>query len=380
MKILLISEYFPHSSECEVRGGIEARAFYIARELAKRHQVTVLCARLPDESVEHEFDGITVRRCGPVRPYTQAGSKVARLTFMHASIQVGRALGADIVDGQNYLAYVSAIHISKARDIPRIATYHDVWLGDWIKNMGMGAGVMGEVLERYVLAHKWNQFIANSGATRQKLLDVSNGLAPAQVVYNGIALEDYADVSKERFERPTICYVGRLVRYKRVDDLLRALLVVRREVPNILLKIVGSGPDSDAIEALSVELGLRDNVEFVGFIKKHRDVLDLMARSHVLCLPSEVEGFGMVVIEAMACGTPVVATSLAPIVEITHGGQGGMLFPVGDVEQLAASLMTLVTDRDRHARCAAEGRKLASEYDWKMLGAQTEAIYQAVCS
>ena len=379
MKILLLTEYFPHSSDCEVRGGIEARAFYVARELARRHQVTVLCARLPDEPVEQEISGIMVRRCGPVRPYAQAGSKIARAGFVRASIGVGREIAADLVDGYHYLSYLAAIHIGHARDIPRIATFHDMWRGDWIKNFGLASGIIGEVTERYVLAHRWDRFIANSEATRQKLLPVTNG-TPVQVVYNGISVEDLASIRAPGFDRPTICYVGRLVRYKRVDDLLRALLVVREHVPDIQLKIVGSGPDSELFKALTVQLGLGNHVEFLGFVQKHRDVLEVMARSRVLCLPSAVEGFGMVIIEAMACGTPVVASSLAPIREITHEGKGSLLFPCGEVDELAAKLTALVTDDALHARCVVQARALASEYDWKPLAAKIERIYEAVLS
>jgi glycosyltransferase involved in cell wall biosynthesis len=381
MKILHITEYFPHSADCEVRGGIEARAFYISRELARLgHDITVLCARMPDEPVEHEIAGITVRRCGPVRPYTQAGSKLARLEFMRSSVQIGKSLGVDLVDGQNYLAYVSAIHIARAADIPRVATYHDVWLGEWRKNMGFSAGLMGEVLERYVLAHRWDHFIVNSGATRRKLAAVAKGSPRIDVVYNGISLAEYAGARPPRYSRPTICYVGRLVRYKRVHDLLHALLVVRAQIPEVVLEIVGSGPDRDAVEALVRELGLERNVNMRGFVEKHRDVLDVMARSHVVCLPSEVEGFGMVVVEAMACGTPVVASALEPIREITKEGQGGSLFPVGDVPELARQLLALLGDPALHARCVAEGRAIASGFDWKSLGQQTENIYRGLLS
>lgn len=379
MRVVHITEYFPQSADCEVRGGIEARAFYISRELARLgHEVTVLCARLPGEPVEHEIEGITVRRCGPVRPYTQSGSKLSRLEFVRASIQAGRAIGADLVDGQNYLGYIAAIHIARGLDVPRIATYHDVWLGEWRKNMGFAAGMMGEALERYVLAHRWDQFIVNSGATRRKLVHAARSASPIEVVYNGISLDEYADLAVERYARPTICYVGRLVRYKRVHDLLRALLEVRAQIPNVHLEIVGSGPDADAVTALVAELGLERSVTLHGFVEKHRDVLDVMARSHVLCLPSEVEGFGMVIVEALACGTPVVASALEPIREITEEGKGGSLFPVGDVGEIARQLLALLGDPALHARCVAEGRDLASGFDWTALGRQTERIYQGV--
>jgi len=378
MKILLVTEYFPRSGDCEVRGGVEARAFYISRELARHHQVTVLCAREPDEPIEEEIAGVSVRRCGPVRDYSQAGSLAARALFLRSTIEVGSKLQADVVDGYNFLAYVAASRISHALDIPRIATYHDVWLGEWIKNLGLVSGVLGEVVERYVLAQRWDHIIANSEYTRQKLIASARSSAPVDVVYNGISLEDFTRVQAPKFERPTIAYVGRLVRYKRVDDLLHALVDVKRHVPDVQLKIVGSGPDSELLHAMTARLGLEKQVEFLGFVQKHRDVLETMVRSRVVCLPSAVEGFGMAVIESMACGTPVVASSLAPIREVTRGGQGGLLFSCGNVAELAAKLTTMLTDDTVRDRCVGEARALAADYDWKPLAAKIEAVYKTV--
>jgi len=228
-----------------------------------------------------------------------------------------------------------------------------------------------------VLAQRWNHIIANSEYTRDKL-KTTRSTAPVDVVYNGISLEDFERVKAPKFERPTIAYVGRLVRYKRVDDLLRALVDVKQVVPDVQLKIVGSGPDEQLLRGLVPELGLEKQVEFLGFVQKHRDVLETMVRSRVLCLPSAVEGFGMAVIEAMACGTPVVASSLAPIREVTRGGQGGMLYECGNLVELAANLTTMLTDDAVRDRCVDEARALAADYDWKPLAAKTEAIYQAV--
>lgn len=375
MKIQLVTEYFPRSAECEIRGGVEARSFYLARELAERHDVEVVCAREPGEPIENEVAGIHVRRVGPARPYQQAGSLTARAAFLAAAIRAGRSTRPDVVDGYNFIAYLAAGQISRARDIPRIATYHDVWVGEWIKNLGLVSGVVGEVMERVVLAQHWDRIIANSEATRSKLRNAGARASGMEVVHNGIALAEFTAVRAPKYEQPTICYVGRLVRYKRVDDLIRSIATVRRAVPDVRLEIVGSGPEAEHLRALVGELGLERHVTFHGFVQKHRDVIEVMVRSHVLCLPSAVEGFGMAVIEAMACGTPVVASALAPVREITREGQGALLYPCGDVGQLAAHLTTMLTDEAARMRRVAEATALAADYDWKPLATKVEAIY-----
>jgi glycosyltransferase involved in cell wall biosynthesis len=378
MNILLVTEYFPRSAACEIRGGVEARSFYLARELARRHRVQVICTPEPGDPEREEVAGVQVHRCGPPRPYGQAGLLTARAAFVWASVKLGRKLPADIVDGVNFLAYVATYHISRSRNIPRVATYHDVWLGEWISHLGLLSGLVGELVERYVLSKHWDRIIANSNATRQKLLAVKADASAIEVVYNGIALDEFAGLDVGKFSEPTICYVGRLVRYKRVDDLLHAVLKVRESVPGLKVKIVGSGPDETRLRTLTASLGLEKQVEFLGFVLKHHTTLEIMARSHVLCLPSAVEGFGMVIVEAMACGTPVVASALPPIREITHEGQGALLFDCGNVTQLADRLTSMLTDSSLRTRCAKQGRVLARDYDWKPLAAKVEVIYQSV--
>jgi glycosyltransferase involved in cell wall biosynthesis len=378
MNILLVTEYFPRSAACEVRGGVEARSFYLARELARRHSVRVICTPEPGDPPQEDVAGVSVHRCGPARPYGQAGFLTARVAFIHAAVKLGRQLRADIVDGFNFIAYVAAYHISRSRRIPRVATYHDVWLGEWVRHLGLVSGLAGEVVERYVLSKRWDRFIANSETTRQELLAAKVRAPAIDVVYNGIALDDFATLNVPKFSEPTLCYVGRLVRYKRVDDLLRATLKVREAVPGLKVKIVGSGPDESRLQALAKSLGLGGRVEFLGFVPKHRFALEVMARSHVVCLPSAVEGFGMVVVEAMACGTPVVASALLPIREITREGLGALLFECGNVPALAERLTCALTDEGLRARYAEQGRRLAREYDWRPLAAKVETVYQSV--
>ncbi|MGE0395437.1 MAG: glycosyltransferase family 4 protein [Kofleriaceae bacterium] len=378
MNVLLLTEYFPRSEHCEVRGGVEARSFYLAREIARHHRVDVICAREPGQGVEEELAGVRVHRTGPVREYKQAGSLAVRGAFLVEAIRAARKIDADIVDSYNFLAYVAATQIAREKDIPRVATYHDVWLGEWIRNLGLVSGIVGEVVERYVLAHRWDQIIANSEYTRQKLAAAGARAAGMEVVYNGIALDAFEQVRVPRAMRPTVCYVGRLVRYKRVNDLIDAIHILRARVPDVKLEIVGSGPDAGRLAAQVSRLGLENHVEFHGFVQKHHDVLEVMARSHVLCLPSAVEGFGMAIVEAMACGTPVVASALEPIREVTREGQGALLYPCGDVAALADHLTTMLTDTALHSRYVIDARALAADYDWRPLAAKVERIYETV--
>ena len=155
-------------------------------------------------------------------------------------------------------------------------------------------------------------------------------------------------------------YVGRLVEYKRVDDLLGAIKIIKGHIPDIQCKVIGSGPQENKLKALAEEFGIADCVEFFGFVPARKDVIALMKRSHVFCLPSVVEGFGMVTIEAMAAGIPYVNSDIPATREITQGGMGGLLFEPLNSNDLAEKIARLLTNHLLYEEKVREGKTLCS--------------------
>ena len=376
MKILLVVEYFPESANGEIRGGVESRAFYIASELAKRHSVFVLCAREKGQAKESQLLNIHIIRCGSEHSFVQGGSIFSRLSFLISSIKRGRTMEVDIVDGCNFIAYVSAFFIAfRRKGVKKVATYHDVWCGEWIKNIGFFSGILGEILERFALFVRWDKYIAVSEYTKSKLKKRGIKESNVVVIPNGVEVKRYEDIIVDKFERPTVCYVGRLVEYKRADDLIRAIAVVRKKIPNIQCKIVGSGPKRYELERLVNDLQIEHHVEFLGFIPKHDDVIKIIKRSHIFCLPSLVEGFGMVTIEALAAGIPYVNSNIPATREITDGGRGGLLFKPMNVDDLAEKLTMLLQNMPLREQKTREGEILSHRYDWQDIVRAVENIY-----
>ena len=106
MKILFVSEFFPKSEECEIKGGAEARCFYIARELAKKHDVTVISSLEEGTKKRDKFADINVIRCGRKRKYSQGGNLFTRLSFMKQAFEIGSKLDVDLVEGYSFLSYL----------------------------------------------------------------------------------------------------------------------------------------------------------------------------------------------------------------------------------------------------------------------------------
>ncbi|USN53960.1 MAG: glycosyltransferase family 4 protein [Candidatus Nomurabacteria bacterium] len=195
------------------------------------------------------------------------------------------------------------------------------------------------------------------------------------VIPNGV---DFTRLPKnlERYDDPTICFVGRLVNYKRIPDLLEVVAELRNDMPNLQVKIIGSGPQQAKLEALTEQLGVSDRVHFSGFVEKHVDVLETMAKSHILCLPSSVEGFGIVLAEAMALGTPYVSSELPPTLEVTENGVGGILYPPGNTHALEDAIRAILSNDDYARQLGEAGQNLARQrYDWQEIGQKLRSVY-----
>ena len=144
---------------------------------------------------------------------------------------------------------------------------------------------------------------------------------------------------------------------KRVLDCIRILAEVRKHTPAHLL-MVGDGPDRGSAEHLARELHLSPHVSFLG---KQNHVERLIPLAHVLLMPSEMESFGLVALEAMACGVATVTTNVGGIPELVTHGVNGFMEPVGDIAAQAARTVELLTDDALHQRIAAAGRARAME-------------------
>ena len=152
-------------------------------------------------------------------------------------------------------------------------------------------------------------------------------------------------------EGPTLAFAGRLMAAKALDVAFRSL----ERTPGVSLLVVGDGPDRGELERLRSTLGLDGRVRFLGS-RSRGDVLEILFAADAALLSSRWENFPHLVVEALAVGTPVIATTVGGVPEVVHDGENGLLVPAGDPEALAAAIRRLTGDRelrDRLARAAA---------------------------
>ena len=129
MKLLLLTEYFPTSAKGDISGGVEARIFYLSKELAKKHSVTVICSWKNGEERKQVINRVNVIRVGPNHPYTNKGNILSRLKFSKAAYQEAIKHSADIVEGTNFITYIPAYKAARKIGAKAVATYHEVWAG-----------------------------------------------------------------------------------------------------------------------------------------------------------------------------------------------------------------------------------------------------------
>jgi glycosyltransferase involved in cell wall biosynthesis len=167
-------------------------------------------------------------------------------------------------------------------------------------------------------------------------------------------------------------FVGRLHPVKNVDVLIRAVALAAGEVRSLRLLIAGDGPERSRLQSLAAESGVQDHVTFLGM---RPDPEAIYAAMNVLCLVSRSEGYGMVLLEAAACGVPAIATPVGYAPSLLRDGQTGLFVPVGERVKLAQAIVRIARDPDLRKRMAIGARKAAEPHGLDAYVRRMERLY-----
>ena len=194
-----------------------------------------------------------------------------------------------------------------------------------------------------------------------------------EIVHYGISSRD----SVRRYEgpEPRLLCIGRLIPIKGHLVLLRALAQARLRVPGVQLDVAGRGPLEPALKSYARELGIEDAVRFLGFVAPVQRAIEQAA---IVVVPSIGEGFGMVALEAMERGRPVIASAVGGLPEIVSSEETGLVVPAGDAEALAEAIVALAGDLERASAMGHAGRARAlAEFPPERSAERIEALYTA---
>jgi glycosyltransferase involved in cell wall biosynthesis len=227
---------------------------------------------------------------------------------------------------------------------------------------------------RLVYLFDITKVIVNSEATKRTMVKDAPWFPPekAVVVYNGIDTAPYAQLGLQRnalrarlrtsvgapAEAPVVTLVGELNERKQHRVVIEALPRVLEKFPGARVLFVGDGDDREALEKIVRERGLQESIVFTGF---RADVPEIMMGSDALLLPSRVEGFGYVLVEAMAAGIPCIASHASSIPEIVEDGVTGILHAVGDSGAVADAIVSVLSNPERARAMGEAGANIARE-------------------
>lgn len=206
--------------------------------------------------------------------------------------------------------------------------------------------------------------VAVSESTKADL--INRGFHPDQieVIPNGIALDQYSPHPDDtRTEQPTVLYLGRLKKYKRVDLLIQAISDLSKDGLHVTLMIAGTGNDRARLELLVSKLDLNHQVEFMGYVSEEKK-LELLRTCWVHALTSSKEGWGISCMEANACATPTVASNSPGLRESVISGKTGLLVPHGDCKKLALALGSLLKNPESRQEMGKNARNFAENFSW----------------
>ncbi|MFV2006676.1 MAG: glycosyltransferase family 4 protein [Longimicrobiales bacterium] len=346
-------------------GGAEVHLHEIFGRLVSRgHEVTLLSSGWPGSPTRCELDGIEVHRAGG-----RYGFGLVVPWYFRRHLQ---ARGYDVIVEDLNKVPVFAPWWS---NIPVVLIVHHLFGNTAFQEASIPVAVATWLLERPVpRAFRDLPVIAVSDSTRLDL--VARGMDSKQItiIPNGVDLDRLTpNPTGQRFEVPTLLYLGRLKKYKRIDLIILALAELKDRGMDCRLIVAGKGDHRSALERQCQELGLTDLVRFPGFVTES-EKLEFLRSSWLHVLTSPKEGWGIIILEAAACGTPSVASDSPGLRDSVIDGRTGVLVPHGASQSLADELHRLLRDEQTREAMGREARSFAEGFAWDESADRMEAL------
>lgn len=378
MRILKISDvYFPRVN------GVSTSIRTFGHELLRQgHEVTLIAPEYPQPF----DDDLEILRVPSRYLHLDPEDRLMRPRVVRRLLPELRGRGFDIVHVHTpFAAHYAGLWLGDALGVPVVESYHtyfEEYLDKYLTWLPRGA-------LRYV-ARRFSR--GQCGAVdalvvpTQPMLDVLRGYGistHAEVIPTGLPAGAFVRGDGAAFrrrhgiaaERPVMLYVGRVAHEKNLDFLLRVAEHVRKSVSNVLLVIAGEGPAVRHLRRLIEALGLQTHVQFVGYLTRDKELPDCYAAGDVFVFASRTETQGLVLLEAMAAGLPVVALSAMGTTDILGPERGARIAP-DDPDGFAAVVVGVLADPRLRRRLAAEARDYAAEWADGVMAGRLAALYR----
>jgi D-inositol-3-phosphate glycosyltransferase len=387
-------------------GGMNVYVRDLSRELGRRGIAVDCFTRSQNPTIPHVStklgpNGRVIHvPAGPETPYDKNRIVDHLPEFVQGVLGFAQREGVeyDVIHSHYWLSGLAASPLRRAWDAPIIQMFHT--LGH-MKNSVASSPAEWEAEERIegeaeVMALA-DRLIAATPVERAQMVWLYGAdAAKVSVIPCGVDLDLFYPIPEDEakqvlglpLQRCVILFVGRIEPLKGIDTLLRAIALITPELPcwrdELSVIIVGGAPGAGIeetqaelarLQALRAELGIEDLVTFRG--AKDQDTLNYYySAAELVVMPSHYESFGMVALEAMSCGTPVVASKVGGLAFSVQDGQTGFLVPDGDAEALAGRIRLLLKDHDLRHQMGRQAVRWAQRYGWPVIAQQIVDVYE----
>lgn len=335
---------------------------------AQGHEVVALVSGWRGCNPRAELDGIEVHRAGRRYTFSLAAPRYYRRHLADRSFDV-------VVEDLNKVPLFARYWT----DAPVVLLAHHLFGLTAFQAGPIPVAAATWVLERPIpRVFRGTPTVAVSHSTKEDL--VARGLdgEDIDVIPNGIDLERYTPgAGKAKSDFPTLLFLGRLKKYKRVDLVVEAVCRLAAEGVDVRLLIGGTGDQENALKSLVDRKKAGSFIEFLGFVTDEHKI-EVLRSSWVHVLTSPKEGWGISNLEAAACGTPTIASDAPGLRESVVHDRTGLLVPHGDVDALVDAIRSLVTDLERLSHMSEEARLFAEGYSWTASAEAFERLLRRV--
>jgi glycogen synthase len=370
-----------------VIGGIAAHAEGLSRALVRAgHDVVVLTLHHPDAPDDAVIDGVRVLRAHADLPWLPDHDFLARMAsanhkLVQLTARLPRVWRPDVIHAHDWLAAWAGDTLRALWGVPLVATVHATERGRQGGTVPPGQPSGISAVEWW-LTYQARHVIACSDYMVDEVVDTfATPRDKVTMVPNGVDAHLWAPPTPPPVRGeggPLVVTWGRIQHEKGFHTLIEALPLVRTRVPDVRVVVAGRGSHLPALQDMAHRMGVADCVDFAGFVPDD-ELRDLLHRASCAVIPSLYEPFGIVALEALAAGAPLVAAAAGGLTEVLSGSDAGLLFEPGKAPALAEALVHMLTEPGRAAASQLAGAALLRErYSWDVIATATLPVYERV--